>query len=225
MFGNIVLRPPERLSVNKEVWNFMEDSTPRLIDYARKQIDESCEVARLSQELLSKICSLSNRTVEAINSGRCVFFCGNGGSAADAQHLAAEFVGRFRLERRPLPSMALTTNTSLLTAIANDYGYEQVFSRQVHAFAKPNDILFGISTSGNSPNVVRALEEARMLGVYTVGLTGRSGGKLKEYADVLLNVPSDQTPRIQEAHILLTHIYCDLVERLWVASTESVDRP
>ena len=201
----------------------MEDSTPRLIDYARKQIDESCEVAQLSQELLPKICSLSNRTADAINSGHCVFFCGNGGSAADAQHLAAEFVGRFRLERRPLPSMALTTNTSLLTAIANDYGYEQVFSRQVQAFAKPNDILFGISTSGNSPNVVRAIQEARTLGVYTVGLTGRSGGKLKECADVLLNVPSDQTPRIQEAHILLTHIYCDLVERLWVASSESAD--
>lgn len=199
----------------------MEDTTSRLIDYARKEIDESREVARLSQELLSKICSLSERTVGAIQNGHCVFFCGNGGSAADAQHLAAEFVGRFRLERRPLPSIALTTNTSLLTAIANDYGYEQVFSRQVRAFAKPNDILFGISTSGNSPNVVRAMQEARVLGVYTVGLTGKSGGKLKECADVLLNVPSDQTPRIQEAHILLTHIYCDLVERLWVGSSES----
>src|SRR5260370_40097482 len=161
----------------------MEDSTSRLIDYARRQIDESCEVAQLSQELLSKICLLTERTVEAIKSGRCVFFCGNGGSAADAQHLAAEFVGRFRLERLPLPSMALTTNTSLLTAIANDYGYDQVFSRQVHALAKPNDILFGISASGNSPNVVRAIEEARTLGVYTVGLTGRAGGKLKERAD------------------------------------------
>jgi D-sedoheptulose 7-phosphate isomerase len=191
------------------------------MDYARRQIDESCEVAQLSRELLSKICLLSERTVRAIKSGRCVFFCGNGGSAADAQHLAAEFVGRFRLERLPLPSMALTTNTSLLTAIANDYGYDQVFSRQVHAFAKPSDILFGISTSGNSPNVVRAIQEARTLGVYTVGLTGRSGGKLKECADVLLNVPSDQTPRIQESHILLGHIYCDLVERLYLGSSES----
>ena len=200
----------------------MEDSTSRLMDYARRQIDESCEVAQLSQELLSKICLLSERTVEAIKSGRCVFFCGNGGSAADAQHLAAEFVGRFRLERLPLPSMALTTNTSLLTAIANDYGYDQVFSRQVHAFAKPNDILFGISTSGNSPNVVRAMQEARALGVYTVGLTGRSGGGLKECADVLLNVPSDQTPRIQESHILLGHIYCDLVERLYLGSSGSL---
>jgi D-sedoheptulose 7-phosphate isomerase len=197
----------------------MEDPTSRLIDYARNQINESCEVAQLSQDLLSKICLLSERSVEAIKNGRCVFFCGNGGSAADAQHLAAEFVGRFRLERRALPSIALTTNTSALTAIANDYGYEQVFSRQLEALAKPNDIVFGISTSGNSPNVVRAMEAARALGVYTVGLTGRSGGKLKECVDVLLNVSSDQTPRIQEAHILLAHIYCDLVERLWVESS------
>jgi D-sedoheptulose 7-phosphate isomerase len=200
----------------------MEDSTSWLMDYARRQIDESCNVATSSQALLSKICLLSERTAEAIKSGRCVFFCGNGGSAADAQHLAAEFVGRFRLERLPLPSMALTTNTSLLTAIANDYGYDQVFSRQVYAFAKPNDILFGISTSGNSPNVVRAMQEARTLGVYTVGLTGRSGGGLKECVDVLLNVPSDQTPRIQESHILLGHIYCDLVERLYLGSSGSL---
>jgi D-sedoheptulose 7-phosphate isomerase len=199
----------------------MEDSTAQLMEYARRQIGESCEVSRLAEELLSKLCALSERTAKAIKGGHCVFFCGNGGSAADAQHLAAEFVGRFRLDRSPIPSMALTTNSSLLTAIANDYGYEQVFSRQIQAFAKPNDILFGISTSGNSPNVVRAMEEARMLGVYTVGLTGRSGGKLKEYGDLLLNVPSDQTPRIQEAHILLGHIYCDLVERLWVATSQS----
>jgi D-sedoheptulose 7-phosphate isomerase len=200
----------------------MEDSTSQLIAYAREQINESCDVKLRAQELLPQLYSLSDRTATAIKSGRCVFFCGNGGSAADAQHLAAEFVGRFRRERRPLPAMALTTNSSLLTAIANDYGYEQVFSRQIQAFAKPDDILFGISTSGNSPNVVRALQAARILGVYTVGLTGRSGGKLKEHADLLLNVPSDQTPRIQETHILLGHIYCDLVERLWVATAGSV---
>lgn len=200
----------------------MEDSTSQLIAYAREQINESCEVKLRAQELLPQLYSLSDRTATAIKSGRCVFFCGNGGSAADAQHLAAEFVGRFQRERRPLPAMALTTNSSLLTAIANDYGYEQVFSRQIQAFAKPDDILLGISASGNSPNVVRALQAARILGVYTVGLTGRSGGKLKEHADLLLNVPSDQTPRIQETHILLGHIYCDLVERLWVATAGSV---
>jgi len=201
----------------------MEDTMAQLIEYAQREVDESCEVSRLARELLPKLCALSERTVKAIRGGHCVFFCGNGGSAADAQHLAAEFVGRFQIERSPIPSLALTTNSSLLTAIANDYGYEQVFSRQIQAFAKPNDILFGISTSGNSPNVVRAIEEARILGAYTVGLTGRSGGKLRGYADLLLNVPSDQTPRIQESHILLGHIYCDLVERLWVAPSESAD--
>jgi D-sedoheptulose 7-phosphate isomerase len=193
-----------------------------LLAYAQKQVRDSWEVKRkLMPALLPRLCSLAKRTSEALLNGHCVFFCGNGGSAADAQHLAAEFVGRFRLERQPLPSMALTTNSSLLTAIANDYGYEQVFSRQIRAFAQRDDILFGISTSGSSPNVVRAMQEARTLGVYTVGLTGRSGGGLKECADVLLNVPSDQTPRIQESHILLGHIYCDLVERLYLGSSRS----
>jgi D-sedoheptulose 7-phosphate isomerase len=197
----------------------MVKPSAELLAYAQRQVRDSCEVKRkLMPALLPRLCLLARRTSEALLDGHCVFFCGNGGSAADAQHLAAEFVGRFRLERQPLPSMALTTNSSLLTAIANDYGYEQVFSRQIRAFAKRDDILFGISTSGNSPNVVRAMHEARALGVYTVGLTGRSGGKLKECADVLLNVPSDQTPRIQESHILLGHIYCDLVERLYLGS-------
>ena len=200
----------------------MVKPSAELLTYAQKQVRDSCDVKRkLMPALLPRLCSLAKRTSEALLDGHCVFFCGNGGSAADAQHLAAEFVGRFRLERQPLPSIALTTNSSLLTAIANDYGYEQVFSRQIRAFAKPDDILFGISTSGSSPNVVRAMQEARTLGVYTVGLTGRSGGGLKECADVLLNVPSDQTPRIQESHILLGHIYCDLVERLYLGSSGS----
>lgn len=199
----------------------MKDSTSELIEYARKQVFESCEVKRLSSELLSKLCSVSDRTAKAMKEGHCVFFCGNGGSAADAQHLAAEFVGRFRLERRPLPSMALTTNTSLITAIANDYGYEHLFSRQIQAFARAGDILFGISTSGNSPNVLAAVEEAKLLDVYTVGLTGKSGGKLRDCVDILLNVPSEDTPRVQETHILFGHIYCDLVERLWTGSDKS----
>ena len=200
----------------------MVKPSAELLTYAQQQVRDSCDVKRkLMPALLPRLCSLAKRTSEALLDGHCVFFCGNGGSAADAQHLAAEFVGRFRLERQPLPSIALTTNSSLLTAIANDYGYEQVFSRQIRAFAKPDDILFGISTSGSSPNVVRAMQEARTLGVYTVGLTGRSGGGLKECADVLLNVPSDQTPRIQESHILLGHIYCDLVERLYLGSSGS----
>jgi D-sedoheptulose 7-phosphate isomerase len=201
----------------------MVKPSAELLTYAQKQVRDSCDVKRkLMPALLPRLCSLAKRTSEALLDGHCVFFCGNGGSAADAQHLAAEFVGRFRLERQPLPSIALTTNSSLLTAIANDYGYEQVFSRQIRAFAKRDDILFGISTSGSSPNVVRAMQEARTLGVYTVGLTGRSGGGLKECTDVLLNVPSDQTPRIQESHILLGHIYCDLVERLYLGSSGSL---
>ena len=185
------------------------------MERATRQIRESCELKqRIPPEFLSKLCEISERTARALKDGRCVFFCGNGGSAADAQHLAAEFVGRFRLDRSPLPSMALTTNTSLVTALANDYGYDQVFSRQIQAFAKAGDILFAISTSGMSPNVLIAAREAQQRGVYTVGLTGRSGGKLREYADALLDVPSEDTPRIQEIHILGGHIYCDLVETL-----------
>jgi D-sedoheptulose 7-phosphate isomerase len=195
----------------------------QLVENVRRQIRESCEVKQsLSDEFLARLCTLSEQTATALHNGHCVFFCGNGGSAADAQHLAAEFVGRFRKERSPLPSMALTTNTSLITAIANDYGYEQVFARQVNAFARPGDILFAISTSGNSPNLLLAVQQAKTLQVQTVGLTGRSGGKLKQLVDILLNVPSEDTPRIQETHILLGHIYCDLVESLWARQNTSL---
>ncbi len=194
----------------------------RLIEKARRQIRESCEVKQnLSPAFLSSLCGLAERTATALKDGHCLFFCGNGGSAADAQHLAAEFVGRFRRERNPLPSLALTTNTSLLSAIANDYGYEHVFSRQIEAFGKAGDILFAISTSGNSPNVLLAAREAKKRGIHTAGLTGRSGGNLRDEVDVLLNVPSDDTPRIQEAHILVGHVFCDLVETLWMSGNES----
>jgi D-sedoheptulose 7-phosphate isomerase len=194
----------------------------QLLESARRQIQESCEVKQsLSEEFLRKLCTICEQTAEAIKQGHCVFFCGNGGSAADAQHLAAEFVGRFRSERNPLPAQALTTNTSLLTAIANDYGYEHVFARQIKAFARRGDILFAISTSGNSPNLLLAVQQAKELGVRTLGLTGRTGGKLKEHVDVLLNVPSDDTPRVQESHIMLGHICCDLIETLWTKMMQS----
>ncbi len=144
--------------------------------------------------------------------GRLLLF-GNGGSAADAQHIAAEFVNRFRLEREPLPAIALTTDTSIITAISNDYHFDQVFSKQVQALARPGDIALGISTSGNSANVLRALSVAREIGVKTVGLTGGDGGKMGQYSDLVICVASSDTPRIQEVHIFLGHLLCDLVEQ------------
>lgn len=147
-----------------------------------------------------------------LNGGK-ILWCGNGGSAADSQHLAAELVGRFLQERRALPSMALTTNTSILTAIGNDYGYDHVFRRQVEAIGVDGDMLVGLSTSGSSKNVVTAMRTAREMGIYTVGFTGQNGGAMAEVADAVLCVPSLATPRIQEAHILCGHMLCDWVER------------
>ena len=148
----------------------------------------------------------------AIMKGNKIFFMGNGGSAADAQHLAAEFVGRFEKERPGLPAIALTTDTSILTAVGNDYGFGQVFSRQIAALARPGDVVVGISTSGNSVNVVQAIAEAKEVGAVTVGLTGESGGQLAELCDLCIKVPSHSTARIQEAHILIGHIVCALVD-------------
>jgi D-sedoheptulose 7-phosphate isomerase len=138
--------------------------------------------------------------------------CGNGGSAADAQHIAAEFVGRYETERRALPAIALTTDTSALTALANDYGFERVFARQVEALAQPGDCLIAISTSGNSPNVIAAVMTARSLGCRVIGMTGAKGKKLASLSDACLMVPSDRTARIQEAHITIAHIWCELVD-------------
>ena len=148
----------------------------------------------------------------SLHAGGKILWCGNGGSAGDSQHLAAELVGRFRRERRGLSSIALSTNTSILTAIGNDYGYDRVFSRQVEAIASPGDVLVGISTSGNSKNVLAAFETARLMGVVTIAFTGSGGGKMREAADYLLEVPSNDTARIQEGHILAGHLVCDWVE-------------
>jgi len=155
---------------------------------------------------------IARHMTAALLEGKKVVWCGNGGSAADAQHLAAELVGRFRRERSALASIALSTNTSILTAIGNDYGYEHVFRRQVEALCSKGDVVVGISTSGNSPNVCLALEAARERGCKTVAFTGREGGKAAQIADVALRVPSTETPRIQEAHILCGHIICDWIE-------------
>jgi D-sedoheptulose 7-phosphate isomerase len=151
--------------------------------------------------------------VSAYSAGHKAIFFGNGGSAADAQHLAAEFVGRYLRERVPLPALALNANSSAVTAISNDYGYAEVFARQLEALASPGDVAVGISTSGNSPNVIQALRAARRMGLFTIGLTGASAGALREVVDVLIAAPSEETPRIQECHILIGHALCDAVEQ------------
>jgi D-sedoheptulose 7-phosphate isomerase len=163
--------------------------------------------------LLRKVEQVAGLMVQAFRRGNRIYFAGNGGSAADAQHLAAEFSGRFYTDRRALPAEALHCNTSYLTAVANDYSYEEVYARLIKGIAGKGDVLVGLSTSGNSKNILRAFEAAREKGVTTIGFTGESGGKMKALSDHLFNVPSSDTPRIQESHILLGHIICELVER------------
>ncbi|MFN3665505.1 MAG: SIS domain-containing protein [Sediminibacterium sp.] len=162
--------------------------------------------------LQNTVQQITDAVVAAFEAGHKVMFCGNGGSAADAQHLAAEFSGRFYKNRRALPSDALHCNSSYLTAVANDYSYDDIYSRLVDGTMEKGDVLIGISTSGNSPNIVKAFETARSKGITTVGFTGATGGKMKDLSDYLLNIPSTITPRIQESHILLGHIICELTE-------------
>ena len=163
-------------------------------------------------QLLETVASVGEKMVLALRDGKKLFFFGNGGSAADAQHLAAEFVGRFNRQRRALPAIALTTNTSVLTSISNDYSYESVFARQLEGLGSPGDIAVGISTSGNSPNVLSGIRCAKEVGLVTVGMTGLSGNELSKLSDYCIRVPSDHTPRIQEAHILIGHILCEMVD-------------
>lgn len=161
--------------------------------------------------------------IDAFRNGNRVFFFGNGGSAADSQHIAAELVGRFMRERAALPAMALSTDTSILTALANDYSYDVVFARQIEAFAQPGDVALGISTSGNSPNVIEGLRAARERGLKTLALTGESGGKLRDLVDVCFCAPSRITSHIQETHIAVSHSLCELVEYALFESDEQVD--
>lgn len=163
-------------------------------------------------ELLDTIRRVADVMVEALRNGRRILWCGNGGSAADAQHLAAELSGRFYYDRPPLNSEALHCNTSYLTAVANDYGYDLIYSRMINGSCQKGDVLVGLSTSGNSKNIVNAFKKAKELGVITVALTGETGGEMKALVDYLLNVPSSDTPRIQECHIMLGHIICEMVE-------------
>ena len=163
-------------------------------------------------ELIERIEAVADVMVKALREGKRILWCGNGGSAADAQHLAAELSGRFYYDRPPLNSEAMHCNTSYLTAVANDYGYDLIYSRMIDGACKPGDVLVGISTSGNSVNICNDFRKAKELGVITVAMTGETGGKMKEMADYLLNVPSTDTPRIQESHIMLGHIICEIVE-------------
>lgn len=179
----------------------------------RNNLERSIEVHRqLLQACLPQMSTAAAALISAYGKGHKALFFGNGGSAADAQHLAAEFVGRYLCERIPLPALALNANSSAVTAIGNDYGFDQVFARQLLALAKPGDVAVGISTSGNSPNVIEAISTAREHGVLSIALTGAGGGRLRDIADIVIAVPSEETPRIQECHILIGHALAEAVE-------------
>ena len=184
--------------------------------YIKDQIKKSYETKQNiynNEELLNKIEEVSKKCVELYRGANKTILAGNGGSAADAQHIAAEMVGRYAFDRPSLPSLALTTDTSALTAIGNDYGYDQVFSRQLEGMGQDGDIFIGISTSGNSVNIIKAFETAKKKNIKTVALVGRDGGEMAKIADIALVVPSQSTPRIQESHILIGHIICDIIEK------------
>lgn len=183
-----------------------------------EEIQAHIEVAKKAHSALAPILLESAQAiVKALQDDKKVLICGNGGSAADSQHFAAELTGRYKRERKGLSAIALSTDTSALTAIGNDYGYEYVFSRQVEALAKQGDVVIGISTSGNSKNVINALESANKIGCLTISLSGKDGGVIKNLCDYSIIAPSDDTPRIQEIHILCIHILCELIEREFVS--------
>lgn len=192
----------------------MESNVKNFKSEIERQIGESAE---LKQELITKhvdvINEIANKIIDAYKNNKKVIWFGNGGSAADAQHLSCELVSKFLRERKAIPSIALTTNTSILTAVSNDYSYEDVFGRQVEAFAEKGDILVGITTSGTSPNIIKALKLGKKRGTINVAFTGINIKNIKDYVDYLVDVPSKITPRIQESHILVGHIICDLVEK------------
>ena len=186
----------------------------------KKIIAESVSVKSMvldNEELLQRVEQIVTGMVTALRNGNRIYFAGNGGSAADAQHLAAEFSGRFYIDRDALPAEALHCNTSYLTAVANDYSYDVVYARLIKGLGMKGDFLVGLSTSGNSANIIKAFEVARDRGIITVGMTGETGGKMKDLSDYLINIPSTNTPRIQESHMLLGHIICELVEEQYFA--------
>jgi D-sedoheptulose 7-phosphate isomerase len=181
----------------------------RELEAHKKTIEKTIET------MIPQIKEASNIVIETLKNGNKILLCGNGGSAADAQHIATELTGRYKIERKGLAGIALTTDTSALTAIANDYGYDRVFDRQVEALAREGDLVIGISTSGNSANIISAFRVARELGCRTIGLTGRDGGAISGVCDLNLIVPSDDTPRIQEIHILIGHTICQAVDNAY----------
>jgi len=193
-----------------------------IVKRLKESVDVKNQVAE-DPELLGVITKIAKLIIEAYRNGKKVILFGNGGSATDAQHITAELVGKYYVDRDPLPAVALTTNTSSLTAIGNDYSFDIVFTRQLKALGQKGDVVIGISTSGNSENVIQAFKVAREMGLITVGFTGKSGGKLRSVADHCLCIPSDDTPRIQEGHITIGHIICEIVERELFCSGASKD--
>ena len=194
-----------------------------MIDAIRKQIEASIEVKQSmlrDEQLLQQLERTAQACLKTLRTGGKVIFCGNGGSFADAQHLSAEFTSRFMFDRDPLPSLALGTNNSAISAIGNDYGYEKVFARELRSIAAPGDVFIPITTSGNSPNILAAVAIANEMGITTVCLTGRSGGRLKDRCECIC-IPSSETARIQECHILLGHILCGLVEAAYFQDRKS----
>ena len=183
----------------------------RILEAIRQSVEVKGKILA-DAGIISAIGDIAETCTEALCAGHKIMFCGNGGSAADAQHLAAELSGRFYFDRKPLAAEALTVNTSFLTAVSNDYSFSDIFARMVEGNGNEGDVLFGLSTSGNSENVIRAFEVAHKKKIITVGLTGETGGKLAPLSDFIIRVPSTDTPRIQEAHILIGHIICELIE-------------
>ncbi len=183
----------------------------KIQDIIRASIDTKQQLLQ-SEDILSTIEKVVDIIITAFKNGKRLYLCGNGGSAADAQHLAAEFSGRFYTDRKALPAEALHCNTSYLTSVANDYGYDMVYSRMIEGIAQKGDVLIGLSTSGNSANINKAFEAAKEKGITTIALTGVTGGQIKSFSDYVINIPSSDTPRIQESHIMVGHIICQLVE-------------
>jgi len=186
------------------------------MDKLKKCLNEHIETAKRMQNLLPLIKDAADICIKALKNQNKIMLCGNGGSAADAQHIAAELSGRFKKERNALAGIALTTDTSALTAIGNDYGFEYIFSRQVEAIGKKGDVLIAISTSGNSKNIINAIKSAKKIGIKVVTLSGKDGGEMKDLGDVNILIPSNDTPRIQEMHIMTGHMICEMIDREFV---------